>query len=110
MAKKPRIHKTRVLGINVLAGGKASPRAHLIYEVMWDDGTFSTMIGNNVQTVTGSEHLNGSKKQIKESLKNLRVDLFEVMHAIATLIAPVEKACLDLDNQTVFVGENRIHE
>jgi len=96
--KKPRrVLQRRVIGISVLTG-RAPPSAHLIYEVTRDDGTAKPEIGRTLRTIPGFEHLNGTKKQKKAALKNLREDLHENLLAAAILLQPVENACLTLDN------------
>jgi hypothetical protein len=95
--KRKRIVQRRVIGISILTG-RAPPSAHLIYAVTRDDGTCEPEIGRSLRTMPGSEHLNGTKKQKKASLKNLREDLYENLIAAAILLQPVENACLTLDN------------
>lgn len=79
--------------------GKAPPSAHLVYRVDWDDGTTSTERGLSIKTLMTSEHLNGTRAQRKKAQENLRPHLFEVLHALAILIAPVEDACFRLDDR-----------
>jgi hypothetical protein len=97
--KRPKVVDRQVIGFNVLTG-RAPPCAWLIYRVSWNDGTTTYERGYSITTMPGSYHLNGTKKQRADARKNLREDLFEVLHAIATLLVPVERACLAIDDKT----------
>jgi hypothetical protein len=108
--KKRKIINVRPLGTNVLASGKGPPRAYLTYEAIWSDGTYSIERGTSLHTVLGFDHLNGRPAQIKKAYEYLRTDLFEVMQALSILLAPVERACVELDEKTLFVGDKKIHE
>lgn len=99
MKKKPKVVDRQVIGFNVLTG-RAPPSAHLIYRVSWSDGTVTDERGQSLRTLPGFEHINGTKKQKAAAQKNLRVDLFEVLQAIALLLEPVKRACLALDDKT----------
>jgi hypothetical protein len=91
----------RVLGINVMHGtGKSGvpPCAYLIYGVDWSDGSYTTEQGHTVRTLPGFEHLNGTKQEKAWAKKNLRPDLYEIIIALGVLVAPIEKACLNLDD------------
>jgi hypothetical protein len=82
----------RSVGIQVLAGGKASPQARLVYEVTMSDGSTRVTLGRAIVGIPGFDCLNGTPKQKKEAWSLVRPDLLPSIQAIALLQSGIRDA------------------
>jgi len=86
----PILATRRVLGgVRVMASGIALPKAYLVYEEYFSDGSKKIVQGNPIFGVP----LPGEHNEA------VRPDLFELMHACAILQQRLENACYNLDNK-----------
>lgn len=93
---KKREMTRRPVGIFIL-NGRAPIAAYQLYEVTLTSGLSYIVRGSTLQTVPGTEHLNGTKKQRIAAARNLRTDLERPMHAAWHLLESIGNACWDLD-------------
>lgn len=99
--KKPKVIRRRAVGIQVVAGGKVFPNAHIIYEEMYDDGTYGKIVrGHTLHGVEGAASLNARTKKERDFHRQaVRTDLFPTMQAASILIDEIWRACKTLDEK-----------
>jgi hypothetical protein len=103
MARKkttePQVVRRRIVGINVIAGGRAQPHAYLIYEEDRADGTIGLVRG---YAVYGSPASPGMLRKPKKGKPNpyawvYAPHLFTTMWAACLLNQDLQQACVALD-------------
>lgn len=101
MKKKKIISRRRMVGLVVLAGGRAFPTAHVVYEAEYlDNGYVRSELecGNSIYGCSFGEQPRTKKDKRIDRLRIIP-ELYTMLHAAALLNRSIEEACVALDEE-----------
>jgi hypothetical protein len=90
-----------MVGLVVLAGGRAYPTAHVVYESEYLDNGYVRSELEYGTSIYGCPTGEQPRTKKDKSIDDLRVrpDLFTLLHAAALLNRELEEACIALDEK-----------